>query len=185
MTCRVTFRRAAVGCLAFALLLALVAGCGKGEENEGEPTPTTTILPATAADILAVDFSRVEEVRKLIDSIGGGEVLPGEVIFADLTGDDKPEAVVRIASGGTAGDVAYAVFAYRDGKLTALLTVRPETGRVQVAVEGGVLKETQPLYGPEDPLCCPSRLQNTYYRWDGQALAVDRQETVDNPTAKP
>ena len=169
--------------LLLAFLLPLATACGQGgKENEPTPTPTREVA---APDIRGVDFTALADVRKLIDSLGGGEVLLGEIIFADLTGDGQSEAVVPVASGGSAGIIAYAVFGYEDGSLRELLAVRPETGRVSVAVEDGVLKETQPLYGPEDPFCCPRQLWNQYYRWDGRELVVDRQETIDNPPAKP
>ena len=183
MCSRVLSPRLAVVPLLAALLLLAAAACGQGQEEEG-PAPTATEL-AAPTDIRQVDFAQVEEVRKLIDRLGGGEVVPAEVIFADLTGDGSDEAVVPISSGGSGGHLAFAVFGYRDGELTALLTVRPESGRVAASVEEGLLKQTQPVYGPEDPLCCPGQLQNTYYRWDGRELVVDRAETVDNPTAKP
>jgi hypothetical protein len=184
MSTKVAFARATIAALTAVLLLALAAACGQGQEDE-EPAPTATFAPVTAPDIFRIDFTQVEEVGKLIDRLGGGEILEEQVIFSDLTGNGELEAVVPISSGGSAGNVAYAVFAYDDGELTALLSVRPESGSVAVAVEGGVLKETQPLFGPEDPLCCPAQLQNTYYRWDGQELVVERQEVIDNPTAKP
>jgi hypothetical protein len=115
----------------------------------------------------------------------GGSLLPEEVILADLTGDGAEEAVIPVSSGGTGGNIAYAVFSYRDGELEEILTVKPEAGRVIVSVEDGLLVETQPIFGPEDPLCCPSQLRHTYYRWDGEELVVDHQETETVPSAKP
>ncbi len=166
----------------------LAAGCGEAQDEEPEPTSsppaeaTATATPGPSID--EVDFSQVPAVEDLLAE-SGGQVLPQEVILTDLTGDGADEAVVPINSGGTGGDVAYAVFTYRDGGLDEILQVRPEAGRVSVSVEEGMLLETQPVYGPEDPLCCPSQLRHTYYRWDGDELVVDHEETETVPSAKP
>jgi hypothetical protein len=185
------------------LLLAValvVAACDIGKDQEPEATPTSSpmsspsISPsaepeptATAVanpDIQGVDFSQVPAVEELVAD-SGGRVLPQEIIFADLTGDGADEAVVPISSGGSGGNVAYAVFGYSGGDLEELLVVKPEAGRVTVSAEDGMLVETQPVYAPEDPLCCPSQLRHTYYGWDGSEFVVDHEETETVPSAKP
>jgi hypothetical protein len=182
----------AIGLLLPLLMASLVvAACGTKDNGEAtEVTPSSSPPPESTAtitigpDIEAVDFSQVPAVQDLLEG-SGGRLLPEAIIFADLTGDGVEEAVVPISSGGTGGNVAYAVFGYRNGDLKEILEVKPEAGRVTVAVENGVLVDTQPIYGPEDPLCCPSQLQHTYYRWDGEDLVVDHQETETAPSAKP
>jgi hypothetical protein len=166
--------------------LAVVA-CGRFQDEEPEATssppvePTATVVPGP--DIAEVDFSQVPAVDDLLEG-SGGRLLPEEIIISDLTGDGAEEAVVPVSSGGTGGNIAYAVFGYRDGDLEEILRVKPEAGRVMVSIEDGVLVETQPVYGPEDPLCCPSQLRHTYYRWDGEELVVDHEETETVPSAK-
>jgi hypothetical protein len=166
------------------LLVALLIGaCGSGAGEEGAPSPTPSPVATaeTYEDIQDVDFARAPEVKDLL--AGGGEILPETVVYADLTDDGQDEAVVPISSGGTAGDIAFAVFTLHDGVLDELLARAP--GQVAVAVEDGQLIETQPIYGPNDPNCCPSQLKNIYYRWDGHALVVDYEETIDQPQPKP
>jgi len=190
--------------LGLLLLVAalVVAACDIGQDQESEATPTSSPMsspsispseepePAATAtivaatDIQAVDFSEVPAVQTLLED-NGGRLLPQETIFADLTGDGAEEAVVPISSGGSGGNVAYAVFGYRGGDLKELLVVTPAAGRVTVAVEDGVLVDTQPVYAPEDPLCCPSQLLHTYYRWNGSELVVDHETTETVPSAKP
>jgi len=174
--------------LAAALVLA---ACGTQKDGESQATPspgpeeTATAEAVTpSSEIRNVDFSQVPAVQDLVAE-SGGHPLPEEIIFADLTGDGVDEAVVPINSGGSGGDIAYAVFGYQGGDLEDLLTVKPEAGRVTVSVEDGVLTETQPVYAPEDPLCCPSELRHTFYRWDGSELVVDHQTTEKAPSAKP
>ena len=185
-------QRWAIGLLLPIFVAALVAAaCGTNDDEEGAeatlpPPLESTATEAPGPDIEQVDLSQVPAVEDLVSDTGG-ELLPEETLFADLTGDGADEAVVPISSGGSGGNVAYAVLGYRDGDLEEILAVKPEpeAGRVTMAVEGGVLVETQPVYGPEDPLCCPSQLQHTYYRWDGEDLVVDHQETETAPSVKP
>ena len=181
-------RRRAIGLLILLVAGLVVAACGRFQDEEPEATPspppegTATVVPAP--DIAEVDFSEVPAVEDLLEG-SGGRLLPEEIIITDLTGDGAEEAVVPVSSGGTGGNIAYAVFGYRDGDLEEILQVKPEAGRVMVSVEDGVLVETQPVYGPEDPLCCPSQLRHTYYRWDGDEFVVDHEETETVPSAKP
>jgi hypothetical protein len=181
--------------LGLLLLVAVaVAACNdqEGEQPPGTPSPSpeSTATAAVAAsatpnpEIDQVDFSQVPGVQALVEQTGG-RLLPQEIIFADLTGDGSDEAVVPISSGGTGGNIAYAVFGYRAGYLQELLVANPATGRVMITIEDGMLVDTQPVYAPEDPLCCPSQLQHTYYRWDGSKFVVDHQETEKEPSAKP
>src|SRR3989304_5033614 len=105
-----SLRLPGIGILAF-LLMAAAVSCGQGEKEQG-PAPTAAGT-AASLDIRQVDLSQVEAVRKLIDRLGAGEVVPAEVLFADLTEDGREEAVVPIFSGGTGGHLAYAVFGYQ------------------------------------------------------------------------
>jgi hypothetical protein len=175
------------GLLVLVVAGLVLAACGRFEDDEPEATPspppesTATVVPGP--DIGEVDFSQVPAVDDLLEG-SGGRLLAEEIIITDLTGDGAGEAVVPISSGGSGGNIAYAVFGYRDGDLEEILRVKPEAGRVTVSVEDGMLVETQPVYGPEDPLCCPSQLLHTYYRWDGDELIVDHEETETVPSAK-
>jgi len=169
----------------------VLAACGTQKDQDSRVTPspapeeTATVEAGTpSSEIQEVDFSQVPAVQDL-EGQTGGSLLPEDIIFADLTGDGVDEAVVAISSGGSGGDIAYAVFGYKGGDLEEILTVKPEAGRVTVSVEGGALVDTQPVYAPEDPLCCPSELRHTYDRWDGSELVVDHQATEKAPSAKP
>ena len=179
--------RLAGGPLVLLLAAALVVACGTKEaerEATASPPPAATATATSEPSIDEVDFSQVPAVEDLLASTGG-RLLPQEVVLTDLTGDGAPEAVVPINSGGSGGDIAYAVFSYRDGDLEEILSVKPEAGRVSLSVQDGMLVDTQPVYAPEDPLCCPSQLRHTFYRWDGSELAVDHLETEETPSAKP
>jgi hypothetical protein len=179
-------------------LLVLVVGivsfavaCEDEPRSEAEPTETTAAatdlpvettapsptVPPGASGIRGYDFSMQADVAAFITE-NGGEVDTTAIVYADLTGDGAEEAIVPISSGGTLGNLAIFVFSYDDlYGATVLLQEEPEAG-------GGILADLQEgqlfvdvaVYGPNDPECCPSLVRRTYYRWDGSALVVDREE---------
>src|SRR5690606_12658276 len=103
------------------------------------------------------------------------------VTFADLTGDEREEAIVPVTSDGTLGNIAYLVFTLDDGAPRDILTRtmdRTTASGIVMDVENGILTETVGIYGAEDPLCCPSELRLTTFRWDGNELQVEREETA-------
>jgi hypothetical protein len=117
----------------------------------------------------------------MLSQVGSGRLEPGTVVYGDVTGDLREEALVPIASGGTLGNIAYLVFVPDQGGAELVLTRtldRSSAGGLKLAVEDGVLVETAAVYQGDDPLCCPSALRLTTFRWDGSRLQVDREEQV-------
>jgi hypothetical protein len=108
----------------------------------------------------------------------GGEVVPANITYADLTGDGSDEAIVPVGSGGEGGNIAVFVFGYGEGGLAALLRAEPQNESIQAEVVDGQLVTTEPVYGPDDPLCCPSELRNVTYGWNGTDLLQTSEETV-------
>ncbi len=187
-------------CLTFEVLLVLVAvtglatGCdGGGAGDEATPTasPKGTMEETTATPMLATATSPAEPtpapdiltgqpgLRDFL-ALAGGEVNPDDITYVDLTGDGPEEAVVPVASGGEGGHIAVFVFGYVGRELQELLMVRPDTGpSLKANIVEGALTITEPVFGPEDPLCCPSQLRTTTYRWDGSAFIVERKELTE------
>ncbi len=122
---------------------------------------------------------------KALGQLGGGALVPADILYADLTGDRREEAVVPISSHGTLGNIAYLVFTMVDDEPTPVLRRTLDRGSAAgglvVAVTDGTLVETAGEFGPEDPFCCPSGLRRTYFRWDGSFLQVEREERLANP----
>lgn len=133
----------------------------------------------------AIDFSQDDAVVSTLGQLGGGALVPADILYADLTGDRREEAVVPISSQGTLGNIAYLVFTMVDGEPTPVLRRTLDRGSAAgglvMAVADGTLIETAGEFGPEDPFCCPSFLRRTYFRWDGTALQVEREERLANP----
>ncbi len=110
----------------------------------------------------------------------GGEVDPASIIYVDLTEDGVEDAIVPVSSGGTLGDIAVFVYGYGSGGLGLLLEAFPQqSSSIHAGLDGqGRLVTEEGVFGPDDPLCCPSEVLRRYYRWDGTALVVDREEQV-------
>ena len=96
------------------------------------------------------------------------------VLCHDFTRDGRADIAVTIASGGTAGDIGFAVLR------------ATQTGRWQVALArngyklglfrlGGDLVSSQPIYRRNDPNCCPTGgFDHVRYHWNGARFAVAR-----------
>jgi hypothetical protein len=73
------------------------------------------------------------------------------------------------------------------GKPAAVLTRtmdRTAGSGLRMTIDGGELKETVGVMGPSDPLCCPSELRTTTFRWDGSKLQVENETTTKQPGSK-
>jgi hypothetical protein len=165
------------------LLLSLACGSGAEETPGGTPTPVPT--PIDFAAIRDLDFASMPEADALLQRLGSGRVDVDGVLFRDLTGDLREEAIVPITSDGTLGNVAYLVFTLKAGKPEVILTRTMDrttaSGLVMSIDDFGALIEKVGVYGNEDPLCCPGELRLTTFRWDGSELQVAGEQKQDNP----
>ncbi len=78
-----------------------------------------------------------------------------------------------IASGGTAGDIYWAVFTHRPtGYAVSLVRGGYKLGLVRA---GSDLVEADPVYQTNDPNCCPTGgFNHTKWHWNGTEFAVAR-----------
>lgn len=172
--------------IVIVLILAVAFSIACGDADVPSPTlDANATPPADATAIRGVPLAGDAAVAGLLRRVGGGKLASEGVVYADLTGDLREEAVVPIASGGTLGNVAYVVLTLRNGATAAILDrtmERSSAGGLRFAIEEGRLVETAGEFGPDDPFCCPSVLRKTFFRWDGSRLQVAREEKVANPS---
>jgi hypothetical protein len=174
-----------------ALLVAaagalLLSGCGASDDGPAprataSPTPvaTSTALPgAGATSLREVDFASPAVAAGLINRAGGGEVNANRIVYEDLTGDGREEAVVVVESGGTAGDLAVAVYRLT-AEGAALVLFERLGGRVEVRL--GLVVTQEGVYADDDARCCPSRLRERAYGWRDSAFTLISEQVVDNP----
>ena len=170
-----------------SILLAFAAlACGSGGDDAPPPDPTEPPTPDDATAIRHVDLALEPLVQTAMRQLGGGEIVKADILYADLTGDLREDAVVPISSGGTLGNLGYVAVTLRNAVPTLILTRGAERGSgsgIQMKIEDGRLVEMVGQYGPGDPLCCPTALRRTEFRWDGTMLQVEREERVPSSFA--
>jgi hypothetical protein len=183
-------KRALLVTIALVLPFAAVAACNGDGGDDGDVTTTPDVtatvdttpdIPTPSGEIRERDLENTPAVQDLLADTGG-EYLQENVIYDDVTGDGIDDAVVPISSGGTLGNVAFVVLTPVEGGTYELLSEAPEqSGGIALEVVDGVLTMIEPVYGTDDPECCPSLLKRTTYAWDGNALLPGGVETVANP----
>lgn len=168
--------------LGVLLASVLVAACGS--EDEATPAPSASASASTAApggsvdSLRDIDFTSAPYAADLITRAGGGDVRAERVTFEDLTGDGIEEAVVVVESGGTLGDIGVAVYRL-EGGVPEVALFRQFTGGLELRLGLVVVKEG--VYAADDPLCCPSQLQETVIGWQDGAFEVLSEQVIDNP----
>jgi hypothetical protein len=96
------------------------------------------------------------------------------VLCGDFTGDGRRDMAVTLASGGTAGDIAWAAFR-KAGRSWHLAGTNPNTYKVGLFLVRGDLVESTPIYRKNDPNCCPTGgFAHRRLHWNGRALVVTR-----------
>ena len=164
----------------------LAVACGSGDDGvDATATPSVQPTPTDATAIRDIDFAQDDTALITIAQLGSGSVVPPDILYADLTGDGREEAIVPISSEGTLGNIAYVVFTKSNGATTPILRRVLDRGSAAgglvMAVTDGELVETIGEFGPDDAFCCPSFLRRTHFRWDGSVLQVEREERLPNP----
>jgi len=141
-----------------------------------------TVAPANAAERAPCNLAaakRAIAATKLRMKLLGDStvrVAPSsadQVICHDFTRDGRTDIAVTIASGGTAGDVGFAVFrSSANGWQVALARNGYKLGLFRA---GGDLVSSQPIYRKNDPNCCPTGgFDHLRFHWNGKRFVVAR-----------
>ena len=109
---------------------------------------------------------------------GGGA---NQLICRDLDGDGIRDMAFSVASGGTAGNMWW-IALRRAGRGWRVVHVG-NGYKLGLARSGAHdLVETQPVYGKNDPNCCPSGgFDHVRWRWNGSTLAAVRHWHTGSP----
>ena len=146
-------------------------------------------VPATAQEPqvlfkqkLLADDATSKDVKSMLRS-GRGFVEPHPA-FADVTGDGKADALVRVMTGGAAGAVAVYVLS-TDGTKSSNLRVVMRNQRLYRATvkvnDAHNLVVRVPVYAAGDALCCPSRARDRTYAWNAKAKEMRRISVAEFP----
>jgi hypothetical protein len=165
-------RRALVVALACACLLA-GASASAQEQTESPQQLFRKVLLA--------DPKLASGIKRLLNT-NAGFVAP-KTVFADLTGDNKSDAVVTVENGGVAGAVAaYVLTAEGSSEGDLHVAFRSQSlyqGRVRTS--GPTLTVAQPVFARGDDVCCPRKAIERDYEWDAAKKAFTRRATRTVP----
>jgi hypothetical protein len=103
------------------------------------------------------------------------------VLFADLTGEGKDDAVITVDSGGASGVVALYVFSAGTGKNLKVVYRNQRMYRGAARINPGpALVYVLPQFQGGDELCCPSSYRETELKWSAakKRFAVAKRRTV-------
>jgi hypothetical protein len=142
-------------------LLAVLAAPATAQQSSPNPQG---LFRQTLLD----DAKTSADVKSMLRS-GRGFVEPSPV-FADVTGDGKSDALVRVLTGGATGAAAVYVFS-TDGTTSSKLRVVMRVQRLYRAT----------LKVGGDALCCPSRARDRTYAWDAKAKQLRRISSTEFP----
>jgi hypothetical protein len=142
--------------------------------------------------LLLSDKKTASGIARLLRTQAG--FVEPNVIFADLTGDSKSDAVVRVGTPGAAGTVAVYVFS-TDGvkpdskgntKLRAIYR-NQSLYRAGAAVRTGALLLRVPKWKVGEEPCCPSVLAEREYLWreSDHRLHLHATREIPGPGAPP
>ncbi|MFL5893579.1 MAG: hypothetical protein ACJ76Z_00535 [Thermoleophilaceae bacterium] len=107
------------------------------------------------------------------------------VLFADLTGEGKEDAIVLVDSGGSAGHIALYIFSSGTGKDLQIVYRNQRLYRAAATINPGPsLAYTVPLYNGGDELCCPSAYRESTLRWSAKRkrFGVIRRRAIPAPS---
>jgi hypothetical protein len=98
-----------------------------------------------------------------------GGFVDSQILFADLTGEGKDDAVVMVDSGGASGIVALYVFSSGTGKDLKIVYRNQGLYRAGARINPGPsLVYSLPEFKEGDELCCPSAYRETTLKWNAK-----------------
>ena len=168
-------RRGGAAVLGALLLLAAALGPAEGAQTRSQLFFLDKLLSDTKTSAAIEDLLRD----------GGGFVDRG-IVFRDLTGDDRDDAIVRVQSGGALGAVAVYILSTAAGRPGSELKVvyrQQRLTRASTSVKGRTLSFRSSTYAAGDEVCCPSKVVETALGWDSKTktFKVTRRTNVVAP----
>jgi hypothetical protein len=103
------------------------------------------------------------------------------ILFADLTGEGKDDAVVLVDSGGGQGIVGLYIFSAGTGKDLKIVYRNQRLYRAGARINPGpALVYSLPQFKTGDELCCPSAYRETELKWNAKTkrFGVAQRRTV-------
>jgi hypothetical protein len=146
--------------------------------SQAKPSASQQLFRST----LLADAKTTPGIKALLRD-RGGFVAP-EIEFADLTGDDRSDAVVLVDSGGASGAVALYVFSTHgkaaDSPLRAVYRSQ-QLYRASAEISAATIILRTPRIADGDDLCCPAKVRQRVYAWSDEAMTLKQRSSEDLP----
>jgi hypothetical protein len=158
----------------YALVLLLLLAAPAAAQQQ--PPDPQALFRQTLLD----DPKTSAEVKQMLRT-GRGFVEPAPA-FADVTGDGKSDALVRVMTGGAAGAVAVFVLSTDGTTSSNLRPVFRTYGLYRATVKVNNVHNLVirvPLFSPGDPLCCPSHARDRTYAWSAKDKRLHRVSSLE------
>src|SRR5919112_3450578 len=168
------FHAAALATLALAGAALLLGSTG----SSAAPTKSQEFFAKT----LLADAKTTAAVKELLSQRGG--FVARDIVFSDLTGDGRSDAVVLVETGGVAGAVALYVFSTDGQPAASDLRAVYRTQRLyraSIRASGETLTVRTPRYVAGDDICCPTRIVERVYTWSATAKTMRQRSSREVP----
>jgi hypothetical protein len=107
----------------------------------------------------------------------------GKVLCGSFTGPGSQTMVVSLIGPGNTGLIEWAVFRWT-GDAWEFVIKQPAASSITAA--GSDIRQTLPVYRPDDPRCCPSGGTKTrIWHWNGTRFTVSPWKQVTNGKGEP
>jgi hypothetical protein len=161
-----------------AVAVASAACCAALAASAGGQTATTGTPQALFTHQIETDSATAPDVRAALRAKRA--FVDPDITFADITGDQRQDAVVRVDSGGAGGAIAVYVFSADAATKLRAVYRNQHVFRAMIAVSGTTLLISTPRWSAGDELCCPSTLLQRTLTWSARAkhLVVRSTQTV-------
>jgi hypothetical protein len=165
---------AALAALALTTTGVFLAAAG----SQAKPSASQQLFRTT----LLEDAKTTSGIKALLRD-RGGFVAP-EIEFADLTGDERSDAVVLVDSGGAAGAVGVYVFSTHgkaaDSPLRAVYRSQ-QLYRASAEISAATLILHTAKFASGDDLCCPAKVVERVYAWSDKAKTLKQRSSMEKP----
>ena len=122
---------------------------------------------ATAAGTGACDQAKAGQ----LDKARGGFYDPtlgfNKFICHDFTGDGIPDAAFTVNSGGSSGTIGWGIVQGLPNSGAKLAKLDKNSLYVGMRRSKNDVQVSAPIYGPNDPACCPKAFNIDTWHWNG------------------